>query len=168
MNTQQESLIRTDANDEPIGAMTSARSEVSDADATQIAHAVSLGVAAQFPWVGPLLEAALLSPSGRAPVEIMTKWGGFPSTVQAPADADEERHRIYVRHILTVFDQVCPWLMPLLNACKATLLVYPGECRYTVQPDPAWGRPACAYEIPHLIPLTHLTPFPAEDGDPIH
>jgi hypothetical protein len=158
-----------DADKESAESAVAPVSETSDDQASALALSVSLSLAHQFPWVGPLVEAALVCPpERRKPLQILTLWGGFPAEVGQPAGADEEKHRLYVAHILKLFDHICPWLLPLLNASHATLLVHPGECRYTVIADPSWDRPFCAFDIPQLIPFTRLTPFPAEAADLIH
>jgi hypothetical protein len=116
------------------------------------------------PWVGPLLEAAMCTSSEeRRPAEMYTQWGGGASAIGDPAEADEEKHGAYLDHMLRLIDVTYPWLIPLLNSSKATFLVSPGMCCFTVQ-----SRLGFVFDIPELEPFTHLTPFPAGEGEPIH
>ncbi|MES2939206.1 MAG: hypothetical protein V4864_16085 [Pseudomonadota bacterium] len=122
------------------------------------------GVSRHFSWVGPLVEAALLCPTEeRHPVKVYTKWGGDTSPIGEPEDADADKHESYSDHMLRVIHNVYPWLLPLLDSAKATLLVYPGTCCFTVH-----SRLGFVFDIPPLIPLTQLTPFPAEAGETLH
>lgn len=133
------------------------------AETKAVALEACSSVAAHFAWIGPLVEAALLCPAEeRRPVEVYTQWGG-KSPIGFSEDLDDEKHAAYSEHILRVIHNVYPWLLPLLDSSRATLLVAPGMCCFTVH-----SRLGFVFDIEPLIPLTKLTPFAAEDGEVIH
>lgn len=159
-----ESTVRPSSDDVSAARADKERNEQAAAQALS----VSLGIADKFPWIGPLVEAALVCPKERRrPVQVMTKWGGFPLGMRE-AYVDEKKHQLYAAHILKLLEEACPWLLALLNASQVSLLVYPGECRYTVIADPEWDRPPVAHDMPLLVPLTQMTPFPPEEADTVH
>lgn len=142
----------------PVGAVPSPE------EALAVAAEASAGVCRHFPWVGPLIESAVLcAPEERRPVQVHTQWGGGSDAIVNAEDADEEKHTAYSEHILRVMHGLYPWLLPLLDASRATLLVFPGTCCFTVH-----SRLGMIFDIPQLLPFTHLTPFVAETGDVVH
>lgn len=171
LNQEQQATSEPETDQPVADAVDPVRRFLDDSDeqAVGIAQSVSLGIAAQLPWLGPLIEAAIHCPTGRRrPVEILTAWGGFPAESGIPAEANEPKHQAYAAYILEVLNVHYPWLLAIMNASRVTLLVYPGSCRYTVTSEPMMARALCSFEILDLVPLTHLTPFPPEEGDVVH
>lgn len=134
-------------------------------ETVQAACMEAFGMLAQHAsWLGPLLEAALLCPPElRKPAEILTTWCGDRTPVGSAEDADPEKHAAYVEHMRDVINEACPFLLPLLDAAGALLLVSPGLACYTVR-----TRLGVPIDIPALVPFTHLTPFPPEEGEQVH
>lgn len=136
----------------------------SEQKALAVSVEASEGVALHFPWAGVLVEAALLCPAEeRRSVKVCTQWSDGNADSCNPDEADELKHVAYSEHMLRVFHNVYPWLIPLLDSSRATLLVSPGMCCFTVQ-----SRLGFVFDIAPLIPLTHLTPFAADKADTIH
>lgn len=119
------------------------------------------GLIEQAPWVAPLIESALSCPAElRRPVVVLTRWGGGRHSGQ---EDDPQKHAAYVAHMVETIDASLPWLMPLLNAANAELLVAPGICAFTVR-----SRLGIPFDIPQLVPFTWMTPFGPGEEDAIH
>lgn len=159
-NENSQSVEPFDYSEEPEQQPKPAVTAPTSEEAMAVAMEASAGVYKHYPWVGPLLEAAVLCPAEeRRPVEVYTQWGGGKSPVGKPEDADEDKHETYSAHALRTIQGVYPWLLPLLDSSRATLLVSPGIVH---------TRLGMVFDIPQLIPLTHLTPFAADQRDLIH
>jgi hypothetical protein len=118
-------------------------------DSLAIAKAATARVAEHCAWVGPLIEAIAC---GATPgVKFATKWGGSGVTAPTP---DEQRHDGYVAYIRTVIETGCPWLLALLDAAGATVIVSPGFFCYMVA-----THCSHAFDIPELLAFTYLTPW---------
>lgn len=138
-----------DAEDEPI-AQTAALSvpaeTIVDEAAQEIAKAALARVGELSPWLGPLLEAVACGATG--PAKFATSWGPLGPT------PDPEKHAAYVAAMKALLEQTGGWLLPLLDAAGAVVIVSPGVLCFMVS-----HLGAAAFDIPQLLPLTRLTPW---------
>lgn len=125
-----------------------------NSEALALAKTLTINAAEYCAWIGPLLEALSASPQSGA--RFATNWGGSPFGNEPTPD--RAKHEAYVAHIRDTIDSVWPWLMPLLDAAGATVVVSPGVFCYVVT-----TRLGYAFEIPELRPITYLTPWSEPD-----
>lgn len=161
MHDDLQSLIGcpqpAEAEDDP-SAQSAAQSGpcrvVVDEAAQEIARAALSRVGEHAPWVGPLLEAVACGATG--PARFSTTWGPLGPT------PDPEKHAAYVAALRANLEQTGGWLLPLLDAAGAVVVVSPGVLCFMVS-----HLGAAAFDIPQLLPLTRLTPW-VEPGENMH
>lgn len=119
---------------------------VVDEAAQEIARAAFSRVGELDPWVGPLLEAIACGATG--PAKFSTTWGPLGPT------PDPEKHAAYVKAMRASLEQRAGWLLPLLDAAGAVVVVSPGVLCFMVS-----HLGAAAFDIPQLVPMTRLTPW---------
>jgi hypothetical protein len=132
---------------------------IADAQAQRIARDAFVNAAEYAAWLGPLLEAIRL----RADPGIVfgTQWGGSPSGREPTPDP--AKHEAYVSYIRQSVNGVAPWLLPLLDAAGATVIVSPGVFCFAVM-----HRLGVAFDLPaELLPLTRVLPW-VEPGEIAH
>jgi hypothetical protein len=127
---------------------------VVDAEALQVAKAALVGACEYFPWVGPLLESIAFG--AKPGVIFATCWGGTSTGIEPLRNP--ERHAAYVAHMERTTLDVCPWLLPLLDAAGATVIAGPGVFVFMVP-----HRYGTAHDIPQLQPFTYLLPWAEPD-----
>lgn len=106
-------------------------------------------------WLVPLIEAVCdpaVAASGVKVAGIMTEWGGMPG------QETQAEHAVYVGHMIGVIHRQLPWLLPLLDAASAQVAISPGCFCFTVR-----TRFAEQFDVPELLPFTHLLPWVTDD-----
>lgn len=123
-------------------------------EAVNIAKAALTRIGDCYCFTGPLLEAIAIGAQG--PAKFATSWGPIGLT------PDPYKHEAYVTAIKANLHEACGWLLALLDAAGAVVVVSPGVFCFMVS-----HLGSAAFDIPQLLPLTRLTPW-AEAGETMH
>ncbi|QJW84364.1 hypothetical protein HK414_13005 [Ramlibacter terrae] len=109
-----------------------------------------------YAWIGPLAEAALSFGGTEGKAQAITEYGN-DTTGQY---SDREKHDAYLAHVRKATGDAQPWIWPMLDAARASVVVSPVGFCFTVS-----TRHGVQFDIAAMLPFCGLTPF--AEGDEV-